>query len=75
MAIHEDLMMRSVLSRLEYWSAQAADAKRANDSEREALCRRSIDEYSVLIQTVIARAADAAAPDVQGAPGITCNEF
>ena len=74
MMIHDDLMMRSVLSRLEYWSAQAADAKRANDSEREALCRRSIDEYNVLIQTASARAAEAAALDVQVAPGITRNE-
>ena len=68
MMIHDDLMMRSVLSRLEYWSAQAADAKRANDSEREALCRRSIDEYNVLIQTVIARAAGATAPEIQAVP-------
>ena len=49
-----DLMLRSVLARLEYWTREAAQAQTALNSEREALCRRSIDEYNVLIQSMIA---------------------
>jgi len=49
-------MLRSVLARLEYWTGEAVLAKTANNSERAALCRRSIDEYNVLIQTMIASA-------------------
>ena len=49
-----DMMLRSVLARLDYWTEQAAQANAAQDHEREALCRRSIEEYSVLIQTLVA---------------------
>jgi hypothetical protein len=54
MSAPHDLMLRSVLARLDYWTGEAVHAKRANDNERQALCRRSIDEYNVLIQNMIA---------------------
>jgi hypothetical protein len=69
-----DLMLRSVLARLEYWSAQAADAKRANDSEREALCRRSIDEYNILIATIVETAVQFASSENQSAPAAGASE-
>jgi hypothetical protein len=56
MSAPHDLMLRSVLARLDYWTGEAVHAKSANDNERQALCRRSIDEYNVLIQTMIAGA-------------------
>jgi hypothetical protein len=54
MSAPHDLMLRSVLARLEYWTCEAVQAQTALNSEREALCRRSIDEYNVLIQSMIA---------------------
>ena len=68
MTTKHDLMLRSVLARLEYWSGQAADAKRANDSEREALCRRSIDEYNVLIATIVETAVQLGSAEAQSSP-------
>jgi hypothetical protein len=56
MSAPHDLMLRSVLARLDYWTCEAVQAKSALNSEREALCRRSIDEYNMLIQTMIAGA-------------------
>jgi len=74
MTTQHDLMLRSVLARLEYWSAQAADAKRANDSERQALCRRSIDEYNVLIATIVETAVQLVSRENQNAPAAGGNE-
>ena len=74
MTTKHDLMLRSVLARLEYWSGQAADAKRANDSEREALCRRSIDEYNVLIATFVDTAVELVSSEKQSAPAAGAGE-
>ena len=47
------LMMRSALARLQYWSEQLALAKAANNHERQELCLKFVNEYNTLIEDMI----------------------
>jgi hypothetical protein len=47
------LMMRSALARLQYWSEQLALAKVANNPDRERLCLNFVNEYNTLIEDMI----------------------
>ena len=57
MTTPRELMLRSALSRIDYWTGRAEQARSVRDSEREALCRRSADEYNALIESMALRSA------------------